>query len=36
MAADTSYAASGVTPAMSLVQTLDAVGLGDDAQSNNN
>ena len=29
MAADTSYAASGVTPAMSLVETLDAVGLGE-------
>ena len=28
MAADTSYAASGVTPAMSLVETLNAVGLG--------
>ena len=28
MAADTSYAASGVTPAMSLVETLEAVGLG--------
>jgi len=28
MAADTSYAASGVTPAMSLVQTLEAVGMG--------
>ena len=36
MAADTSYAASGVTPAMSLVETLDAVGLGQDQQSNNN
>ena len=36
MAADTSYAAIGVTPAMSLVQTLDAVGLGDDEESNNN
>ena len=36
MAADTSYAAIGVSPAMSLVQTLDAVGLGDDEESNNN
>lgn len=34
MAADTSYAASGVTPAMSLTETLSAVGLGQ--ESNNN
>jgi hypothetical protein len=35
MAADTSYAASGKSPAMSLTETLAAVGLGAE-QSNNN